>query len=98
MRDRVRIVTLIVGILAVVSLLAVVFPTPAAAQTAAKASCIGCSVDGKMTPMGVDGHPDLNGFWNDLQIANTRKFERGSDGSILFDFSTAFNDGKPCND
>jgi hypothetical protein len=74
---------------------------PAAAQSAASGSnapCVGCSVDGKTTPMGADGHPDLNGFWNNLQIAATQKFERSSDGSILFDFSTAFNDGTHCVD
>src|ERR1700689_2899131 len=97
MRNRARMVTLIIGILTGASLLTVLFPSPAAAQAAAKVQCIGCLVDGKTTPRLADGHPDLNGFWNDLQIAGTRKFERGSDGSILFDFSTAFNDGKPCN-
>jgi hypothetical protein len=98
MRNYARIVTLSVGLLIGASLVLLIISTPTAAQTPAKAQCIGCSVDGKTTPRLADGHPDLNGFWNDLQIANTRKFERGSDGSILFDFSTAFNDGHPCND
>src|SRR5450631_2462308 len=84
------------------SLLALLFvSSPVFAQTEAaakKGPCTGCSVDGKTTPRQADGHPDLNGFWNNLQIAGTQKFERGSDGSILFDFSTAFNDGKQCLD
>ncbi len=91
------------GLLAGTALLAIFLMAslPAAAQNAAPAAkgpCVGCSVDGKTTPMTADGHPDLNGFWNNLQIAGTEKFERSSDGSILFDFSTAFNDGKICLD
>jgi hypothetical protein len=95
----------VVDVLLGASLLLALFliSLPAAAQNAAKAPevkkgpCIGCSVDGKTTPM-VNGHPDFNGFWNNLQISSTEKFERSADGSILFDFSTAFNDGKGCLD
>jgi len=70
--------------------------TPAASQSKApsgKASCIGCSVDGKTTPRLPDGHPDLTGYWNNGQAggASTRQFERSNDGSILFDFGTNFN-------
>src|SRR5262249_11431076 len=65
---------------------------PAAAQQAAtKGYCIGCSVDGKTTPRTADGHPDLNGFYNNLAINQQQQFERAKDGSILFDFSTGFN-------
>jgi len=68
-----------------VSLLAVMLiaSLPAAAQDAkpaAKGPCVGCSVDGKTTPRGADGHPNLNGFWNNLQIAGTENFERSADG------------------
>ena len=66
MLGRARIVAFVVGVLTGVSLLAALFPTPAAAQASAKAACIGCSVDGKTTPRLADGHPDLNGFWNNL--------------------------------
>jgi hypothetical protein len=56
----------------------------------------------KPTPRTADGHPDLNGQWNDSPTGNLnaagRTFERSSDGSILFDFSTSFNDGKLCVD
>jgi hypothetical protein len=78
---------------------------PAAAQDKAAAAgngpCIGCSVDGKTTPRTADGHPNLNGFWGGNAGgggASTRQFERGSDGSILFDFGTDFNDRSICND
>jgi hypothetical protein len=76
--------------------------SPAGAQkeaAAAKAPCVGCSVDGKTTPRLPDGHPNLNGFWNNPPPANnTQQFERSSDGSILFDFGTDYNERKVCND
>jgi hypothetical protein len=63
-----------------------------------KVACLGCSVDGKTTPRLADGHPDLSGYWSGTPRAPgaaARKsgevFERGSDGSILFDFSTEYN-------
>lgn len=68
-----------------------------AAPAPAKARCFGCSVDGKTLPRTPDGHPDFNGLWNDSVVAG-RTFERGSDGSILFDFSTSYNEGKLCTD
>src|SRR5438045_1009320 len=49
-------------------------PIPAAAQNA------------KM-PMTPDGHPDLNGFWNNPPGQAAQQFQRTADGSILFDFS-----------
>jgi len=73
---------------------------PAASEDkapAAKATCVGCSVDGKTTPRTSDGHPDLSGYWGGQNFAG-QQFERSNDGSILFDFSTAFNDRKPCSD
>ncbi len=36
---------------------------PASSPQSVKAGCVGCSADGK-TPRIVDGHPDLNGYWN----------------------------------
>jgi len=77
------------GVLLGASLMTVVLlaPRPAASQASGKASqCLGCSVDGKTTPM-VDGHPDLNGFWNTPPAASPEQFQRASDGSILYDFS-----------
>jgi hypothetical protein len=53
--------------------------------------------ESKPTPRLADGHPDFNGLWNNSRTGNlvpaSQQFERNSDGSILFDFSTAFNDG-----
>jgi len=64
---------------------------PAFSQTKAT------SGDSKATPRTPDGHPDFNGLWNNSRTGNlvpaTEQFERSKDGSILFDFSTAFNDG-----
>jgi hypothetical protein len=65
---------------------------PAAAQNGGpdgKAFCIGCSVDGKATPRAADGHPDLNGFWNDTSGVGNNISGRGPDGSVLFDFAGA---------
>ena len=67
----------------------------AAAPGAARAN----AAANKPTPMTPDGHPDLNGFWNNPAGGNgTEKFERAADGSILFDFSRAFKIavGKRC--
>lgn len=69
-----------------------------AADAAPKeAPCVGCSVDGKTTPRAADGHPDLNGYWNGRPRAGGGGFagqavQRYSDGSIVFDFSTEYND------
>ena len=64
---------------------------PAASQNgAAKGRCVGCSVDGKTTPMTPDGHPDLSGYWSGTPgrlDQSKQQFERSSDGSVLFDFS-----------
>jgi hypothetical protein len=92
------------GLLTAASLLALLLFAflPAGAQKpvlSAKPPCVGCSIDGKTTPRLSDGHPNLNGFWNNPPRANsTEQFERSSDGSILFDFGTDFNETKPCND
>ncbi len=70
-----------------------------------KAFCVGCSVDGKTTPLLADGHPDLNGYWNGAARAPgapAKKspagfgfaggvFQRDSDGSIIYDPSTEYN-------
>jgi hypothetical protein len=62
--------------------------------------CVGCSIDGKM-PRTADGHPDLNGYWHGSPNAargggsggfGGRAVQRYSDGSIVFDFSTKYND------
>jgi hypothetical protein len=60
---------------------------PAASQNAANRKCIGCSVDGKTTPMTSDGHPDFSGYWGGGGNQVDEQFERDKDGSILFDFS-----------
>jgi len=73
---------------------------------AAKPPCLGCSVDGKTTPLAADGHPDLNGFWNGAApnpnapargnagggAGAGRVMNRYPDGSIIFDFSTEYNE------
>jgi hypothetical protein len=51
--------------------------------------CIGCSADGKTTPWLSDGHPDLNGFWNNQGGVGGNIASRGADGSVLFDFGGA---------
>ena len=56
-------------------------------KTATASKCLGCSVDGKTTPMTADGHPDLNGFWNTPPAQTAQQFQRAPDGSVLFDFS-----------
>lgn len=44
----------------------------------------------KPTPKTPDGHPDLNGLWNNAVTGNlngdSRQFEKSQDGSVLFDF------------
>jgi len=76
------------------------------ADAVAKPPCLGCSVDGKTTPRGADGHPDLNGFWNGAapnpnapargnargNAGGGRVMNRYPDGSIIFDFSTEYNE------
>lgn len=68
-------------------------------DAAAKAPpCIGCSVDGNTTPQTAAGHPDLNGYWYGRPSTpsgarnGARVLHRYSNGSILFDFSTKYND------
>lgn len=73
-----------------------------------KKFCVGCSVDGKTTPMTADGHPDFSGYWGggnapppgaapvEGRGPTTEVFQRSSDGSILYDFGTEFNSGKRC--
>lgn len=63
---------------------------------AGKATCIGCSPDGKATPRTTDGHPDISGFWNNPAEDAGHVSARGSDGSVLFDFAgEGFNQGAP---
>src|SRR6266581_6899665 len=90
---------------------------PDAASTSAKPPCLGCSVDGTTTPRLADGHPDLNGFWNGAapnpnapargnagrgNAGAGRVMNRYPDGSIIFDFSTEYNEengiGRICQD
>ena len=66
---------------------------------AAKAlPCIGCSVDGQTTPRTAAGHPDLNGYWYgrprvaSKSVNSGRVLHRYANGSIVFDFSTKYND------
>src|SRR3954471_25090482 len=63
----------------------------AVAQNGAPADkpCIGCSKDGKTTPRLADGHPDLNGFWNNMAGVGNNIAARRDDGSVLFDFAGA---------
>jgi len=64
------------------------------------------SQNGKTTPMTPDGHPDLGGYWvtppavsPDGIDPSKQVFERGEDGSILFDISTSQGAGvKLCED
>src|SRR5437867_1480379 len=64
-----------------------------AAASDGKTPCIGCSVDGKTTPRTVDGHPDLNGYWNTPRGAEGGQFaNRSTDGSILYEFSVDFDE------
>jgi hypothetical protein len=73
----------------------------------AKPPCLGCSVDGQTTPRTADGHPGLNGFWNGAapnpnapargnagrgNAGGGRVMNRYPDGSIIFDFSTEYNE------
>src|SRR5579862_5088507 len=80
------------------TLLAVIVPPTAAAQTQkdAKLPCVGCSVDGKTTPRTPDGHPNLNGFWNTPPRADSgRQVDKGPDGSILYEFAVDFDETIP---
>jgi len=84
--------------LRVASLLAVLLYAgmPAAAQ-APGANPANAKAAEKPTPRTADGHPDLNAFWNNTPPPNGNlQFERSSDGSILFDFATNFNDNRIC--
>jgi hypothetical protein len=90
---------------------------PDSASASAKPPCLGCSVDGTTTPRTADGHPDLNGFWNGAapnpnapargnaargNAGGGRVMNRYPDGSIIFDFSTEYNEengiGRICQD
>ncbi len=65
---------------------------PANAQSdapAGTAQCQGCSVDGKTTPRGPDGHPDLNGHWGGAGGVDLSIVSKSADGSILYDFAGA---------
>jgi hypothetical protein len=76
----------------------------APSNASATPPCVGCSVDGKTTPRTADGHPDLNGYWsgappnpNAAAGGNAgggggRVMNRYADGSIIFDFSTEYNE------
>jgi hypothetical protein len=55
------------------------------------------SAESKPTPRTADGHPDLNGFWNNPPSSDSR-FQRSSDGSILFEFSIDENSTRVCLD
>jgi len=46
--------------------------------------------ESKPTPRSADGHPDFNGFWN--QVAATQFAQRAADGSILYEFSINFDE------
>jgi len=86
----------VAGLLRGASLLAVLLYAwmPAASQNRAPAADPAAE---KPTPRTPDGHPDLNAFWNNTPAPNgALQFERASDGSILFDFATTFNDNKTC--
>ena len=50
--------------------------------SAAKPPCTGCSVDGKTTPRLPDGHPSLNGFWQNAQLGGS--VSTSADGSVVF--------------
>jgi len=94
-------VTAILGIGSALLAIMLFASTSAVAQDkapAGKGPCIGCSTDGKTTPHTADGHPDLSGYWGGGGGGgnNTQQFERSNDGSILFDFSTSFNDRPLC--
>jgi hypothetical protein len=71
---------------AAVTVIVLLIYRPAASQdgSLSKPACIGCSVDGKMTPMTVDGHPDLSGYW--LSGGGSHLLTRADDGSFLFNF------------
>jgi hypothetical protein len=112
--NRFRIVSVLAGGIALLLALSIAQPAnaqDAAGQSSAKKFCEGCSVDGKTTPRTADGHPDLNGFWAGPAAVTAapygkqgnegndgRVFQRASDGSILFDFSTQFNQRTLCFD
>lgn len=69
-----------------------------AQDESSKKFCVGCSVDGKTTPMTADGHPDFSGYWGGRNTPANLVFQRDKgDGSILFDFGTEFNTAKRCD-
>ena len=101
MKDT-RLSPLVPGVLLAAILMTILMfaSMPAAAQSKAadsKAPCIGCSPDGATTPHTPDGHPDLSGYWGgNAGNTGTEQFERTHDGSILYDFSTTFNERPLC--
>ena len=70
---------------------------PAASQNGGAAKCFGCSADGSATPM-KDGHPELSGVWAAAGGGGNanQKFQRASDGSILFDFDVEMGNEAGC--
>src|SRR5437870_5084876 len=60
-----------------------------AAKPAEKTKTAEKPAEAKPTPR-MDGHPDLNGFWN--QVAPTQFAQRAKDGSILYEFSVNFDE------
>ena len=74
-------------LLILASVLFGVFRLAVAQNGVVESPCIGCSKDGKTTPRLPDGHPDLNGFWNNMAGVGNNIAARGNDGSLLFDFA-----------
>jgi hypothetical protein len=65
--------------------------TSAQAESGAKVTCIGCSVDGKTTPKTADGHPSFSGFWNGG--GGSGQFaQRAPNGSVLYEFAVDFDE------
>jgi hypothetical protein len=81
-----RVLRCSVAAASVLAILTLVSTSPAQnGAPAAKSSCVGCSVDGKTTPRTLDGHPDLDGFWNNAPGVGNNLSDRSADGSVLYD-------------
>src|SRR5208282_578701 len=81
-----RVLRCSVAAASVLAMLTLVSMSPAQnGAPTAKPSCVGCSVDGKTTPRTSDGHPDLNGFWDNAQGVGNNLSDRAADGSVLYD-------------